>query len=56
MTDLHEEAESCRRQAIAYLGRPEASFLLNAAREFERVAEFGRLQASSSKRDPVQRT
>jgi hypothetical protein len=30
-----KEAEACRRQAQAYAGRPEASFLLRVAEEFE---------------------
>ena len=37
-TGLHEEAHACRKRAIAYLGRPEASFLLRAAQEFDRLA------------------
>lgn len=28
----------CRRKALAYLGRPEAPFLLRVAREFDRLA------------------
>lgn len=32
-----EEAEICRRKALAYLGKPEASFLLRVAREFDRL-------------------
>ena len=39
MIDHDEEAEICRRRALAYLGRPEASFLLRVAREFERLAQ-----------------
>jgi hypothetical protein len=35
---LKEEAEDCRRKALAYLGRPEAPFLLRVAREFDRLA------------------
>ena len=35
---LLQEAEECRQKALAYLGRPEASFLLRVAREFERLA------------------
>ena len=35
---FEEEAEDCRRKALAYVGRPEASFLLGVAREFERLA------------------
>jgi hypothetical protein len=34
---LNEEAEDRRRKALSYLGKPEASFLLRLAREFERV-------------------
>jgi hypothetical protein len=32
---LLEEAENCRRQAINYLGKAEAPFLLRVARAFE---------------------
>jgi len=35
---LEEEAEDCRRKALAYLGQPEASILLKVAREFDRLA------------------
>lgn len=35
---LREQAEECRERALAYLGRPEATFLLRAAREFDRLA------------------
>ena len=35
---LEEEAEECRRKALSYLGRPEASHLLRVAREFDRLA------------------
>jgi hypothetical protein len=38
-TSLHQEAETCRQQALAYLGRPEGSFLLQVAREFDRLAQ-----------------
>jgi hypothetical protein len=34
---FEEEAQNCRRQALAYLGQPEASFLLRVAREFDRL-------------------
>jgi hypothetical protein len=33
-----EEAQECRRKALAYVGRPEATFLLKVAREFDRLA------------------
>jgi hypothetical protein len=36
--DPQEEAEMCRRQALAYLGRPEADLLLRLARGFEELA------------------
>ena len=36
---LRDEAEECRQRALVYLGRPEAVFLLHAAREFERIAK-----------------
>jgi hypothetical protein len=35
---FQEEAEDCRRKALEYPGRPEASFLLRVAREFDRLA------------------
>jgi hypothetical protein len=35
---LEEEAENCRRRALAYLGRPEAPFLLRVAKAFEELA------------------
>ncbi len=34
---LLEEAENCRRKALAYLGRPEATFLLRVAKAFEEL-------------------
>ena len=34
---LLEEAENCRRKALAYLGQPEAVFLLRAAKAFEEL-------------------
>ena len=37
-TTLAEEAEKCRLQALSYLGRREASFLLRVAREFDDLA------------------
>jgi hypothetical protein len=33
-----EEADSCRRKANEYIGRPEAPFLLNVARAFDELA------------------
>lgn len=33
-----EEADSCRRKATEYIGRPEAPFLLNVARAFDDLA------------------
>ena len=40
MTDSHllDEADDCRKRAQAYVGQPEAAFLLKVAREFERLA------------------
>ena len=38
-TSFHEEAEDCRRQALAYLGKPEAQFLLRVAKAFDELAE-----------------
>ena len=39
---LREEAENCRRDALTHLGRPEASFLISAAKTFEELAEAER--------------
>ncbi len=36
---LHDEAEGCRQLALSFLGRPEASFLLRAARQFDQLAK-----------------
>ena len=33
------EAEVCRQKALSYLGKPEATFLLRIAREFDRLGE-----------------
>ena len=33
-----EEAEKCRSQALAYIGKPEAPFLLRVARAFDKLA------------------
>jgi hypothetical protein len=38
---FEEQAESCRRQAAEYAGRPEAPFLLNVARAFEELGDTG---------------
>ena len=45
-----EEAEDCRRKALAYLGQPEGTLLLLVAREFDRLASEGtaRLGAKTS--------
>ena len=34
---LLEEAENCRRKALAYLGQPEAELLLRVAEAFEEL-------------------
>jgi hypothetical protein len=38
---FQEQAESCRRQATQYVGRPEAPFLLQVARAFDDLATSG---------------
>jgi hypothetical protein len=38
---LRQEAEECREKAHSYPGQPEASVLLNMAREFDRLAAKG---------------
>ncbi|MEP7129703.1 MAG: hypothetical protein ABI770_01095 [Sphingomicrobium sp.] len=35
---FEEQAESCRRQATQYAGRPEAPFLLRVASAFDELA------------------
>lgn len=35
---FRDEAETCRRQAAAYKGRPERPFLLQVARAFDELA------------------
>jgi len=35
---FQKQAESCRRQAAQYAGRPEAPFLLSVARAFDDLA------------------
>jgi hypothetical protein len=37
-TLFQEEAEDCRRKALAYVGQPETPFLLRIASEFDRLA------------------
>jgi hypothetical protein len=37
--DLHAEAVKCRRYALEFMGKPEATFLLRVAREFDRLAQ-----------------
>jgi hypothetical protein len=39
-TQFAEEAVICRLKALAYVGQPEAPFLLRVAREFERLASL----------------
>ncbi|MBA2466728.1 MAG: hypothetical protein H0V46_03885 [Sphingomonas sp.] len=36
---LRGEAEECRHKALAYLGRPEADFLIRAAKAFDELAD-----------------
>jgi hypothetical protein len=45
---LDEEAEQCRQQARAYLGQPEAPFLLRVAREFDRLADERQAQSPTA--------
>ena len=39
--EMREEAEECRRKALAYLGQPEAPFLLHVAQAFDELARSG---------------
>lgn len=43
---LSAEAENCRRQAVDFAGKPEASFLLRLARSFDELAVQSRGKAS----------
>jgi hypothetical protein len=36
---LREEAETCRRRALTYIGQPEATFLIKAAKAFDELAD-----------------
>ena len=36
---LREEAQDCRRKALAYIGQPEATFLMGAAKAFDDLAD-----------------
>ena len=38
---FREEAESCRREAATYAGRPEANFLMRIASAFEELTSEG---------------
>jgi len=57
-----EQAESCRRQANQYAGRPEAPFLLRVAQAFDElavstdpsvIAQIDKAKAEYSTRLPV---
>ena len=39
LPSLIDEAENCRQKALAYVGQPEASFMLRVAEEFDRLAD-----------------
>jgi hypothetical protein len=46
---LHEEAEDCRRKALAYIGMPEGPFLLKLAQAFDELsAELSQRKAYGS--------
>ncbi|GAC1428961.1 MAG: hypothetical protein NVSMB6_28560 [Burkholderiaceae bacterium] len=36
---LRHDSDNCRRMALLYAGRPEATFLLNAAKAFAELAD-----------------
>ncbi len=38
-TSFRGEAQECRLKALAYLGRPEAAFLMRVAKAFDELAE-----------------
>jgi hypothetical protein len=46
---FREEAETCRRRALQYLGKPEAPFLLRVARAFDELERKG----SGARREPI---
>ena len=52
--EFYEEAERCRHQALAYVGQPEADFLLKAASAFEDLArEHPGLDSLEQPQSPV---
>ena len=44
---LQEQAESCRRSAHAYIGLPEARFLMEAAKAFDDLADAQEVSRST---------
>lgn len=48
-----EEAEKCRSQALSYIGKPEAPFLLRVARAFDDLAHDKPAPASRRRESPV---
>ena len=52
MLPFEEQAEDCRRQALSYVGHPEASLLIRIAREFDRLAAESRYCAASGYQVP----
>lgn len=53
--DYATEAEACRREALHYLGKPEAPFLLRVARAFDQLECRGyhRLVTPTNRHDPA---
>ena len=48
MLSFEEQAEDCRRQALSYVGHPEASLLIRLAREFDRLAAESRYRPAEN--------
>ena len=53
MLSFEEQAEDCRRQALSYVGHPEASLLIRVAREFDRLAAESRYRAAERARSSL---
>jgi hypothetical protein len=49
-----KEAESCRKQAAAYVGQPEGPFLLKVARAFEDLAAAQSKAVQLNRRDSLE--
>ena len=52
---FREQADKCRRQAVAYVGQPEGPFLLRVAKAFDELAcSTGPKSRTSQRSSPAQ--